>query len=160
MNDRDYNAQKRRVGRLFNRWAKTLGLNQWALHYQCCREGEMLTDDDRSGDSAFSPVMDCEAQWQYQQVAIRVNTPMLVSMDDEDVERSVVHELCHVLVNEMRTDEPTMEQYNHEERVVTMLTNALLWTRRAGYDEGRRDARKPKKGVASQGDDVGQGAGP
>lgn len=155
MNDRDYKAQERRIRQFANFWAKALGLNQWALHFQLCREGEMQADHDNSPESAFAPLMDCETQWEYQQAHIRINAPMLATVDDAAAERCVVHELAHVLVSEMRvpdwagaTDEARHSLRDHEERVVTMLANALLWTREAGYAEGKRDARKPKKEAA------------
>jgi len=44
------------------------------------------------------------------------------TMDGDEIERAVVHELCHILVNEMREDE-----IHHEERVVTGLQKAFMW---------------------------------
>jgi len=44
-------------------------------------------------------------------------------MENDQIEMTIVHELCHALVNEMRKD-----GIDHEERTVTALTKAFLWT--------------------------------
>jgi len=64
------------------------------------------------------------ADWRYLSASIAVNVKAVARLDDDELERAVVHELIHVLVNEMR--EPGID---HEERVVTMLSKAFFWTR-------------------------------
>lgn len=62
--------------------------------------------------------------WRYGTATIYFNLPGFVGLDDEEVELAVLHELVHILVNEMREGER-----HHEERVVTGLTKAFLWVR-------------------------------
>ena len=53
-------------------------------------------------------------------------------MSNEELERTVVHELVHALVNELREG-----GIDHEERVVTTLTKAVLWVRDLTRDEAK-----------------------
>lgn len=140
MNDREYKAQSKRINAAVARWKRNLGLNNWEIDVQCCREGEMLTNEDRESASSFSPAADCEAHWQYQSAAIRFNTPLVATFDDDELNGAVVHELMHVMVCELRPARFTLSHLMHEERVVTMLTNAALWTREDGRKEGRKAA--------------------
>jgi hypothetical protein len=43
-------------------------------------------------------------------------------LDEYELEKAIVHEFMHILVNEMRAG-----GIDHEERVVTGLANAALW---------------------------------
>ena len=56
----------------------------------------------------------------------------------------VIHELVHCLVHEMREWSPTKQENDaldkcmaHEERVVTELTDAIIWT----YEQGAKDQK-------------------
>jgi predicted SprT family Zn-dependent metalloprotease len=72
-------------------------------------------------DVAPSPA-NCTAHWMYLTARIQVNLLALEYIDNDDLEDVAVHELCHILVNEMREGE-----LHHEERVVTWLTKAFFW---------------------------------
>ena len=61
--------------------------------------------------------------------SILLNGKVLDGMTPQQIERIAVHELCHILVNEMRESEMC-----HEERVVTMLTKAFLWVEAAAKE--------------------------
>ncbi|KKL89323.1 hypothetical protein LCGC14_1915860 [marine sediment metagenome] len=79
---------------------------------------------------------------------VAFNISALKELDDHDLEVVVVHEMCHVLVNEMRADrggEPTHGSVAHEERVVSTLAQAFLTVRDQGEREGRKAARRKKK---------------
>lgn len=67
-----------------------------------------------------------DANWMYASAKISVNLPAFDDMKPDEIERHVVHELCHILVNEMREGE-----LHHEERVVTGLTKAFFWVENA-----------------------------
>jgi hypothetical protein len=63
------------------------------------------------------------ADWRYLTAKIIVNVNALTDMDETNIESMVIHELCHILVNEMRESD-----LHHEERVVTGLARAFMWT--------------------------------
>jgi hypothetical protein len=61
------------------------------------------------------------------------------------LERIFVHECCHAIVNEMREWSVGHEGngvMGHEERVVSHLANAFLWTYMQGWNDGKADLRK------------------
>lgn len=70
------------------------------------------------------------SDWRYGEVAIHFNLPAMKSLSVEEIERAVVHELCHALINEMRAG-----GIDHEERVVTGLAKAFIWVRNFAKDE-------------------------
>lgn len=68
----------------------------------------------------------CDAKWQYMDHELTFHLGRVRTMTAEEIEITVVHELCHILVNEMR--EPD-EDLKHEERVTTQLQKAFMWVR-------------------------------
>lgn len=104
----------------FEWWIKWLGLLWWHVEVVYFTNKKAIKKNFRSKDV----VMVCHANWMYMQATIFVNVPKAQTLEDDDVEATVVHELVHVLVNEMRA-----EGIDHEERVVTGLTKAFQWVR-------------------------------
>jgi hypothetical protein len=130
VNDREYARARRRVERIFHRWRADLGLRWWSVRLEFERERHPR-------DSTETCVLgETTANWKYMNARIVFFLPEIAAMDDADLERSVVHELVHVLVNEMTERD---EDDAHQERVVTTLTDAFIWTRgsRAGRPRGR-----------------------
>lgn len=70
------------------------------------------------------------SDWRYGELVIHFNIQKLKGKNKEEIDRIVVHELCHALVNEMRED-----GIDHEERVVTGLTKAFLWVDKFAHEE-------------------------
>lgn len=137
VNDAEYDEQKARVERLFERWVRTIGLGWWRIQYVWHREEKRGDTTLAEGDTC---VMDCRADWRYLHATINVYLPTIVEEDDERLEYLCVHELMHIFLNEMRASLPTQEEANamgeHEERVATTLAHGFLWARKAGRDEG------------------------
>jgi hypothetical protein len=98
-----------------------LGLNWWTVEMRWYDREKDFRKADRN-----LAVMRIWSQWQYLTATIAVNVPAVARMTDDELERAVLHELCHALVNEMRTDGLDLA---HEERVVTTLAAAFMWTR-------------------------------
>lgn len=61
--------------------------------------------------------------WKYGTADLHINLPAFKGRKQWKIDRIIVHELVHALVNEMR-----YEGIEHEERVVTSLTKAFFWT--------------------------------
>jgi len=68
----------------------------------------------------------CESHWEYLEHTITFNITHLQSQSDESIEATVVHELMHIFLNEMRE-----EGIEHEERVASTLQKAFVWVRGA-----------------------------
>lgn len=129
MDDREYQEQKARVERFTERWLIPLRLDEW--HVEVCwhREKE---DPDQTPEGARRPsMMLTEVRWQYNDATIHVYLPSVYEVtDDERVEMIVVHEMMHILTNELRPlGEMTDEARFHDEHACTMLAKAFLRTR-------------------------------
>ncbi len=107
---------------VFAKWIPRLGLAWWDIeivyyddpyeiikHFRIIETGEMVPAT-------------VTAQWMYADAKININLPVFEFIEPDNIERVCVHELCHLLVNEMREGE-----LHHEERVVTGLTKAFFW---------------------------------
>lgn len=104
---------------LVEKWVSILGLDNWDIY-----------TDYYPSINKDSPdcLADTSVHWQYMHGTLRCFMPNLIDVSDIDLERNVVHELLHFIVNEMREwDNKDQEKsVAHEERVVVMLTRAML----------------------------------
>ena len=123
MNDKEYEKLKARIVQLTDKWQVMLGLKWWRVTYYYERENsktEPNCDEGHSklGGSTFT-------QYPYKTAQVYFYLPALEGLDAKELENLVVHELVHILVNEMRYFD---KDQAHEERVVSDLTSAFLWT--------------------------------
>jgi len=118
-----FKRHRRRIRRCFDEWGTKLGLRWWSVEIRYYDRPKHFRK--ASGASA-NAAMRVWADWRYMTATIAVNVPALAELSDDELERSIVHELVHILVNEMREDDPDVK---HEERTVTMLTKAVIWVR-------------------------------
>ena len=107
-----------------DKWLQPLGLLWWKVEIIYYDDPMEIARRFVEGDGISRGT--CNADWRYGTATVRLNLPALAEHSDNDIEMIVVHELVHILVNEMRE-----EGIDHEERVVTGLTKAFLWTRGA-----------------------------
>lgn len=106
----------------FGTWIERLGLGWWDIEVHYYDEpGEIVRLFRQVDDGGIVPAF-VDANWMYATAKISVNLPAFADMEPDAIERIVVHELMHILVNEMREGE-----LHHEERVVTQLTKAIFW---------------------------------
>lgn len=120
MTRHDHHKQRKRIAKLLDAWTYRLGLRWW--HITASYHGRKRFHRGRLTE-AFAVVT---ADWRYLSAHIEVNLPLARDLTDAELERCVVHELCHILVNEMR---PAPRCTDGEERVCTTLAAAFLWTR-------------------------------
>jgi hypothetical protein len=113
----------KKVKAAFAKWMKPLGVLWWNIEI-------VYFDDPKKIKKLFEKDEDklvlakTYVEWKYMDATIGINVPAFKDLSDDEIERAVVHELLHVLVNEMREKE-----VHHEERVVTTLTKAFFWVR-------------------------------
>ena len=132
MNDAEFEKHKARIEALKERWLHVLGLSAWKINLEFVR-----SDYTRDGVPAPDDLAGAKTTSEYMRATLSWNMPMVAEHDDREIERIFLHEVSHVLVNEMRPtrhDTPgdnalKSEDSWHEERVCTMIGNALLWTR-------------------------------
>jgi hypothetical protein len=112
----------REAKKLCNKWEYRLGLKWWDITFV------FITDKTEAYKTfGYDPDTIVMARsypdWRYGTCTIYFNFPAMKSKEKWEGEKIIIHELCHVLVNEMREG-----HIDHEERVVTTLTKAFLWT--------------------------------
>jgi hypothetical protein len=105
----------------FAKWIPALGLAWWDIDICYYDDPASILQNFRRDDDRLV-LATCDANWIYGTATICINLPAFADRTPEQIERTVVHELCHILVNEMREGE-----LHHEERVVTTLTKAIFW---------------------------------
>lgn len=111
---------RKRFERLWREVARPIGMGWWDVNF-------IYSTDEKEFDSGdqCTVLMRCTADWRYGLAVINVNVNYIDELSDELLERYFIHEMMHILVNEMRQKEDCLA---HEERVVTGLTKAFEWS--------------------------------
>ena len=132
-------ALREKCESFFEEWRMRMGLNWWDITYNYYSDtGDFIRDHDRI------VLMQCSTDWTRINSVIDVCVPALSGKTDKQIERTVVHELVHILVNEMaELDDPDSK---HQERVVSLLTKAFMWTRELTQDEFKEKENARKSG--------------
>lgn len=116
---------RKKIKRYLKKWVQPLGLLWWKIDaYYYDDPMEMVRQFTVTDDNITYASVDTD--WRYLRATIKFNLPAIAGRTDEEIESTVVHELCHILVCEMREN-----GVDHEERVVTGLQRAFFWTREA-----------------------------
>jgi hypothetical protein len=114
---------RRKVQQFIDKWTWLLGLRWWSINVHYVKDKKGLKHHFKSpkGTTTRATVY---SDWRYAEATIYINLPSFVGLSDDRIERIILHELCHILVCEMREGD-----LHHEERVVSGLTKAFMWTR-------------------------------
>lgn len=122
MTDPEFEAASERVNGILDRWIALLALGHWTINRDLRRQDK----PDFRDDGSSSEVARCHVNWQYEDATITVWLPEAHEYTDERLEWVMVHELMHIVLNEMREDRKNIL---HEERVATVLAKALIRAR-------------------------------
>ena len=114
---------KKIINKHFAKWIKSLGLRWWHIDVIYYHDPKDIVREFKT-DEGTVVLANTWSDWRYGKANIHINLPAFSDLPEDEIETIVVHELVHVLVNEMRE-----EDIDHEERVVTGLTKAFLWVR-------------------------------
>lgn len=99
-------------------WKAKMGLGYWNVRYDFQKgKPEQLED-------GFQICARCGADWAHEDALITFYPKAMKNYSEDEIENTVVHELLHIFVNEMR-----QKGLDHEERVVTELAKAFIWVR-------------------------------
>jgi predicted SprT family Zn-dependent metalloprotease len=104
------------IGQYVKKWQMSLGLASWRIDQYHHKDSSYF-----QSDNDFVTRAEVFADWRYLKANIHFNLCEMKHLPVDEIERIVVHELCHILVNEMRSS-----GIDHEERVVTGLTDAFM----------------------------------
>lgn len=105
MDDKTFNAQVARTKKAVTRWVTPCGLNMWAdVEFQYHRDTIMMVDaSDHTVDESERRVAGRTiVDWRYKHATIHFNMAVIQNLSDHEIDRLVRHEICHLLVNEMR----------------------------------------------------------
>lgn len=127
MTDKEKKLLKGRVNTLLKEWIfKLIPLRDWQIV-------AVFSDDKEATPFGYEAGAFADAVWYYRRATITFIMPSIFDLQDLELESLVVHELCHLLVNEMREwGNESATKVRHEEHVVTGLAMALLQTK---YDQ-------------------------
>lgn len=95
----------RLIGMYIKKWKSNLFLGMWTIEFYL---RDYIVPEKVAGD--------VESDWRYFNAVINFSYVQLCDMEDKEIEKIVIHELLHIVVNEMRED-----GIDHEERVVSHL---------------------------------------
>ena len=126
MTDAEYEAAKARFDALAARWVPLLGLTDWHITWDYRRQDANDFRTDNPDEIAKAHVI-----WTYLSAIVTIWLPGFEDLSDARREFIFVHELMHLVLNEMREDQG-QDTIQHEERVATVLAQAFLRTHAAG----------------------------
>jgi len=119
---KDFAGSKKIIRKCLNKWITPLGLAWWKIDVYYHVDKKHIKKVFGSSRTRAQ----VNSDWRYGDATVHFNLPAFTNLSDGEIEMVVLHELVHVLVCEMREGE-----MHHEERVVTGLTKAFMWTREA-----------------------------
>jgi len=103
-------------------WSYRLGLRWWKIDIVFYDDPNAILEH-FGGDTNITVLAVTYAEWKYCTGKILINLPYVCKLNALEIEGTVLHELCHLLLNEMREGE-----IHHEERVASTLQRAFFWT--------------------------------
>lgn len=105
------------VRKYFKWWVHWLGLGYW--HVTLC-----FSNETSPRDNGYFLAGSCDCDWRYQTATVTIHPKAIKHLDKAEIEKTVIHELIHVFLNEMRE-----EGIDHEERTATQLQKAFSWVK-------------------------------
>lgn len=125
MTDKEFDKQKLRIKKLKDKWMDLLWLNQYWVEFDYIRETpgpESKTDYSPQDIGGYwEVVMETRSDPYYLKASVTVYTIQTAKLNDDQLEETFLHELCHIHLSPLHTKAKS----NDEERVVTMLARAL-----------------------------------
>ena len=112
---------KKLIRKYFRWWLHWTGLGYWNITLQISGEQKQSSDGGMLAGH-------CDCSWKYLTATITIYLPALEGCTPAQIEKVIIHELVHVLINEMREGDS-----DHEERVVTQLQKAFSWVKEGAH---------------------------
>lgn len=120
MNDTDFNTQRSRIEKLIEHWSPIVGLDNWEvqnLYFYAPNEHNQF-DDKALATTA--------ASWTYRRVTFNWYLQVVETVEDDPVlERHVIHELCHTLIDPLHIPSDSFDA-DRLEYVTQCVADSLL----------------------------------
>lgn len=140
MNDAAYEVEKERVERLYDTWAKAMGLHaDWIINVTYFRtplDVRPIGDRKRPPECEnvkYGRVMQVYCQWEYMTADVEVSCPLTARLDDRQLTEYFLHELGHLFLSGLAnlhagpSGKIGHAWYMLEEHTATRLAFAFLW---------------------------------
>lgn len=142
MTDAEYERTKDRIWARVKKWKEILPLGLWLID-QDFFDGPLPGIKD---EGEFSPALGmADPNWEYLHATIKWSVPKIKDATDEELDKYVVHELVHCLIDRLTafaTNPDVRMNHGDVEQDTTILTTAILWTHTAGWNEAK-DSLEP-----------------
>jgi predicted metal-dependent peptidase len=129
---------KKKLIKYFHLWTFRLGLDNWERHlYLLSRKKDIKRTFKKEGHK--NAIAYINSDWHYMYLSIYINMNYVKGLTNYKLQKLILHELFHAIVNEMRETNP-----KHEERVATYLTNAMIWSINDVLEKEKTNGKKKK----------------
>lgn len=117
MTDKEYAFEKARIIKFLKKW-RAVGFGWFQIDCTWHRESH-----DHEITTALA---DTSTHWQYRKAYMNWYLPMFVGLNDEEAEKTVVHELSHILIAST-SDFSDDEHREMTEYATSLVASALIW---------------------------------
>lgn len=118
MSDKEYRLIKSRLTKLQKKWYGPAGFGWWRTDFNYSRERKP-GDDDVAAET--------HADFKYSHASITFYMPVMATMNDEELEHTFVHELCHLPAANYPNFEDDDSSRARFERTVNDFANHMIW---------------------------------
>jgi len=118
MTDKEYNQLKKKLQELVKKWYRPGGWGWWRTDFSYARERQPGND----GVAA-----ETHADFKYSHASITFYLPALAHMNDEELEATFVHELCHITASTYPNFEDNADAVARFERTVDDFARHIVW---------------------------------
>lgn len=118
MTDKEYNQTKKKIQLLIKKWYTPAGWGWWRTEF--CYSNERQPGND--GVAA-----ETHADFKYSHATITFYMPVLSSLNEEELESTFVHELCHLTASTFPNFEDNVDAMARFERTVDDFARHIIW---------------------------------
>lgn len=133
MNDKEWKIKKKKVKTILDKWSRNMGLG-WYRVTISWKSGDAPSSRTNEEDKAVANI---STQWMYRSAHLTIYLEEFPDQEEE-IERIIVHELCHIYVNPLRSQTSDHYDFDLEEYCVESLASAFLWVRDASLKEVKK----------------------
>ena len=119
MTDKEYRQQLNRTKKIATKWSKCMGLNWNKINLVWSREPK---------NNAVDCVAEVDMSWEYQEYTVTYYLPKILTIKDDELETTIVHEFCHILMCPAMFEDTESGNFI-KEHTTTTLQKAFMWVR-------------------------------
>jgi hypothetical protein len=120
MTDAQFEEVRKRVLKWINHYVHLMSLEDWDIKLAFFREG---MESNKPDDECWASTLSVAAYWEYQKAIINVNCISVDAIDDDELEKAIIHELNHIVISPMHRDKKGIVE--REEFAVSRFSRIL-----------------------------------